>query len=457
MSEKEIALRARIRDWNASASSLRIAAGLCFLAALLLNAMTPYLADDYYYMFSFATDERIRTLGDIVPSMVSHATFANGRLVSHSLEQAFLLLPKAVFNVCNSAVFLWLMLSSYTVCNVGKKRSTLIFAVIVMCFWNFVPVIGPVCLWQVGAINYLWAVAFCLFFLRPYLALYFGPTEERWFRIPQRLWSRLLFLAAAFLFGMYSEITSAVGVLLAVGILLCSGREKRAGQRWLWLPILLAVIGYGVMLSMPAEHLKQGSFALRELLRRIPDVASVMREDFGVLSAAWIVFMVLAAGCGVPWFRRLASLGFALGGLAGNFILIAAEYYPDRCKITAAYFLILACCILLPDLLESSCALACRAAVGLLTAVFALNLIAGVGDIGSAWYQQRKLEAQIAQALENGEREITLSRVYYSTGYSPFYEMKDLDRFDPDEWPNRFIARIYGFDRVYGTDPVAEN
>ena len=98
MSEKEIALRARIRDWNASASSLRIAAGLCFLAALLLNAMTPYLSDDYYYMFSFATDERIRTLGDIVPSMVSHATFANGRLVSHSLEQ--------VRNMCSKVLWL---------------------------------------------------------------------------------------------------------------------------------------------------------------------------------------------------------------------------------------------------------------------------------------------------------------------------------------------------------------
>ena len=442
---------------DCSPVSLRVAAGLCFLAALLLNAMTPYIADDYVYMFSFATGERLRSLGDIVPSMVSHAYVMNGRLVPHALEQMFLLMPKAVFNVCNSAVFLWTILSAYEICNVGKKRSVLIFLVILMCFWNFVPVIGPVCLWQVGAINYLWAIAFCLIFLRPYLSFYFHPEGGRWFRIPGCLWQKLLFLAASFLFGMYSEITSFVGVLIAVGILLCSGREKRAGQRWLWLPILLALIGYGVMLSMPAEHLKQGSFALRELLRRIPDVASVMREDFGVLSAAWIVLMVLAAGYGVPRPRRLASLGFALGGLAGNFILVAAEYYPDRCKITAAFFLILACCILLPDLLESSAALACRAAVGVLAAVFALNLVCGIGDIGSAWYQQRKLEAQIAQALADGKREITLSRVYYSTPYSPFYDMKDLDRFDFSSWPNCYIAQYYGFDYVFGTDPVADD
>ena len=233
---------------------------------------------------------------------------------------------------------------------------------------------------------------------------------------------------------MYSEITSFVGVLIAVGILLCSGREKRAGQRWLWLPILLAVIGYGVMLSMPAEHLKQGSFALRELLRRIPDVASVMREDFGVLSAAWIVLMVLAAGCGVPWSRRLASLGFALGGLAGNFILVAAEYYPDRCKITAAFFLILACCSLLPDLLESSAALACRAAVGVLAAVFALNLISG-SEISAPPGMQRKLDAQIAAgSSKNGERR-SPSPGLLLTPYSPFYDMKDLGPFGPTNGP----------------------
>ena len=90
-------------------------------------------------------------------------------------------MPKAVFNVCNSAVFLWTIFSAYEICNVGKKRSVLIFAVILMCFWNYVPVIGPVCLWQVGAINYLWAVAFCLFFLRPYLSRYFRPEGGRWF------------------------------------------------------------------------------------------------------------------------------------------------------------------------------------------------------------------------------------------------------------------------------------
>ena len=445
----------KLKAWNASSVTLRIAAGLSFLLFFLLNAMTPYISDDFCYMFSFATGERLRGLGDIVPSMLNHAYTMNGRLLPHALEQVFNLMPKTVFDLFNSGVFLWLMLSGYCVCNAGKQRSALLYAVVVMCFWNFVPAFGQVCLWQVGALNYLWAVAFGMFFLRPYLTLYFGPESGSWFRMPGRWWQRLLFCAAAFLFGTWSEITSFVAILIAIGILLyCMKNGGRKGQaRWLWLPILAAVIGYAVLHSLPAEHTKQGGLELVTLLRKIPDVTEVLEKDVGVLCTAWIVLMVLAVARKVSFSRRFASLGFALGALASNYMLIVAVNYPHRCKITALYFLILACVMLLPELLETASGLSCRAAVAVLSAAFAVNLIYGVGDVGSAWYQQRQRDAIIARALDAGEREVTLSRIYYATKYSPFFESKDLDRFEPDNWPNSYMADYYGFDRIYGTNP----
>ena len=46
---------------------------LLFFFMLVCNILTPYLADDFTYMFSFQSGERIRNLLDIFPSMLAHA------------------------------------------------------------------------------------------------------------------------------------------------------------------------------------------------------------------------------------------------------------------------------------------------------------------------------------------------------------------------------------------------
>ena len=447
--------RISFKDLNRSPARFWGTAGFCFVLFFLLNEMTPYIADDFIYMFSFDTGARIEHVADILPSMYRHAYVMNGRLLPHALEQLFLMMPKHVFNLCSSAVFLWVMVSAYSVCRLGKEHSILLFLAIVMCFWNYVPAFGQVCLWQVGTINYLWAIAFCMFYLRPYLALYFGESPRGYFRSPARLWSKALFVLLAFLFGTYSEISSFVGIVLSVGILFACPRERRRGNLWLVAPIVAAIAGMLVLFRMPAEHHKQGILTLTELLKRVPDVTLQVQQYLSVLFIAWAILITLSfSGDAVHPSRRLASLGFCLGAVAGSVIMIFAVDFPYRCMITSTYFMILACGVLLSDLLDSSFAVPCKAAVAVLSMAFAVNLICGVGDIGSAWRQQHLRDQQISQAQDRGDREITLSRIYYATKYSPFFEMKDLDRFDPDCWPNPSMAQYYGFDRVYGTNPV---
>lgn len=72
-----------------------------FLTMTLLSFLTPMIADDYNYCFSFADGRRISSVGAIIESMIAHRSAVNGRIVAHSLVQLFLMLPKAVFNVAN--------------------------------------------------------------------------------------------------------------------------------------------------------------------------------------------------------------------------------------------------------------------------------------------------------------------------------------------------------------------
>ncbi len=74
-----------------------------FLAVFAMTSLTPMLADDFSYSFSYADrSQRMQSLGDILPSLAAHYGSMNGRMFSHGLAMLFLLLPKPVFNVCNA-------------------------------------------------------------------------------------------------------------------------------------------------------------------------------------------------------------------------------------------------------------------------------------------------------------------------------------------------------------------
>ena len=75
-----------------------------FCAVWTLTALTPLIADDYIYAFSYADGSRLNSLDGILLSLRHHSIFVNARVLSHFLVMSFLTLPKWVFNLCNALV-----------------------------------------------------------------------------------------------------------------------------------------------------------------------------------------------------------------------------------------------------------------------------------------------------------------------------------------------------------------
>ncbi len=119
--------------------------GMLFLFMLILNFLTPYVADDYAYRLGFHNKEPLKGLADVARSMYVHCFRMNGRVVSHTLEQIFMLFPKALFNVLNAVVFVGLIYLLYRVANMGHKRNVLLLVSIGMAFWYFEPVLDRWC------------------------------------------------------------------------------------------------------------------------------------------------------------------------------------------------------------------------------------------------------------------------------------------------------------------------
>ena len=153
-----------------SSRMFRLVAGLVFCWMLLLNCLTPYLADDYTFAYAFDTGERLHSLPQLISSLVFHYHEWSGRVIVKFFAQGFTMFPKLLFNVCNAGMFmaLGLVLYKLAVGRRSQKADWLALALIYAALWEISPVFGQTNLWMCGACNYLWATVGCCAFLLPW-------------------------------------------------------------------------------------------------------------------------------------------------------------------------------------------------------------------------------------------------------------------------------------------------
>ena len=146
-----------------------IALSILIVALLfVLNHFMPMFADDYSYSFSFLTDERITSIRQILPSQMAHYHKVNGRIVTHTLAQFFLMMGKTAFDIVNSVATLALLFLIYFhACGTFRNFSISRFSMIAMLLFLETPDFGQSYLWLVGSCNYLFTFVLVLLFLIP--------------------------------------------------------------------------------------------------------------------------------------------------------------------------------------------------------------------------------------------------------------------------------------------------
>lgn len=417
-----------------------------FALMLTLNILTPYICDDFTYRLNFLTREPLGSFWEIFPSMYAHSYKMNGRLISHGLAQVFMLLPPIIFDIVNAAVFTGTVYLVHRLC--ARKRSPLLLASVFCLFWLFTPAFGQVVLWQVGAVNYFWALTGCMLFFTPEL-LRFRDAQKAF----SRNWHRAAFCVYSFFFGWFNEIASFVGICMVICLILLDGLVNRKGLRLSrFLPAVCAAAGYIVMLMMPAQSAKKqdAELTLTLLLQKAENCTRMLLEYFTPLLVIFAALFLLGLIRKLPVKTLILSGLFALAGICANYMPIVASYYPERCMCTTTLMLIMAVSFLaaalgrgkgLP-LLASGCAL-----LMVLTLPSGLR---GCRDIVGCYAQHRQREEHIAAALEQGERDVVANIVLPTTPYSGFWGLADLNPDDSTTWPNHSMALYYGLDSLLG-------
>ena len=432
----------KLRELDRSPRAWDITCLVISMLMLALNRLTPYICDDFTYDLNFLTGEPLDSIFEIIPSMYAHSFSMNGRLISHGLAQVFMLLSPGVFDVVNTAVFvgtLWLMHW------LSGSESALLLACSFCLLWLLMPVFGQVVLWQVGAVNYFWSLTALLLFIAPELLRFLEGRVLLW-----RNWHRAAFCVYGFFFGWYNEIASFVGICMVPCLILLGlwlNKDKIRLHRLL--PVLFAVLGYAVMLSMPAQAANKSGGLTAELLVRRFAVCSGMLVKYLLPLLIPLALILFFKFDSLPRKKLILSGLFALAGVCANYMPLAASYYPERCLCTPVLLLIMALLFPLSEFAKREYRMNFCLVCAVVICLSAPFILTGSADIVSCHRQHAQREQTIAAAVDAGERDVTANVVIPQTRWSGYWGVRDLTD-DPDTWPNHDMARYYGLDSLIG-------
>lgn len=421
-----------------------------FFVALLYNVLSPYTADDYSYMFSSVTGERITNVFQIFPSLLDNYLKMNGRVLPHFFLQILLIGPKWIFNVVNSAMYVWLLWLMQRMNGNKKDVDLLLWITSAVGLWIFLPAYGQVFLWMSGSVNYSWTFVFSLVFISFYIRLLKKPHELL------KKKSIIGLCIYGFFFGAYSPQLSFSTVFVSFLILCVVIYEEKEIKKYLIyvIPVVTAALGYLTMILSPAETERLPEMTPGVMLTRVLDIFETYYSGMRMLLGVWAVLLVLAFYFGVNKKEIIISIAFLLISMLSMAVLFAASYIVGRHYANADFFVLMANLVLMQSLIKKGkvgCVAHCICAYLLITSIWILWL--GTYDIYNTYKQQQARDSYVYEQIEQGNiHTIYVTKILPETKYSCKYDLADLHADDTQVWPNYAIAAYYGIEEIYSIE-----
>lgn len=211
---------------------------IIFISMLTLNYLYPYISDDYTYMYKYDNFERIKNISDIFLSMKDHYFLWGGRVLAHSLASVFLLLPKNIFNICNSIMYTIFIYMIYLIGRRNNKDNYNYLFIIHLLIWFINISFGEVTLWLTGSCNYLWTSVIILLFL------YLFHKENK---------NVIIFSILGILAGMCNENFSLSIIFVCILFVIFNKNYRNKNN---YIGIIFLIIGYLFLFLAPGNFIR---------------------------------------------------------------------------------------------------------------------------------------------------------------------------------------------------------
>ena len=430
-----------------------ISSGLLFY---LLNVFTPICADDFSYVYSFATGERISSLPDIFISQYTHYFTMNGRSVLHFLAQLFLWMGKPVFNVINTFAFLGLcVLIAYLSFGSIKKIPFIWVIAIYLTLWIVTPGFGDSFLWLTGAANYLYGILFICLYLIPFRKYTSSAkTKDCPFFSLKQLLLAIGYFCAGWIAGWTNENTGPALCGIVFLFLLYFKLIHRQWRLWMFTGWTGNIIGSLFVILCPAQKNRLDNYGgLASISELIVRATKIIYYAWQYLLPVLLFWTILAI---IFWeqnhklshkekqVKAAPSLILGCGAMASTLAMAAAPYFPLRAWSGIVVLLLVSAGMLLAEINFSFAWMKkiTAAVVSMMMVTFAFTYATAFLDIHRVYQEDNARTAYVLSEKEKGNLDITVPAIYGETRYSTYSKDGDLDM-DPTHWRNVQMAEYY--------------
>ncbi len=345
-----------VRTMDSSRSMILFAAFAGFF--FIRTALCPLSHDDYGYAFiwdgahggnleamQFGSPEiehrdRVDSFADIFKSLTSHYFDWGGRIFAHAFVQFFIWIGKPVFDIANTIIFIFLVLTIINLSNTWLKisRTALLWIFFTMFFLMASSMMST--LWLTGSCNYMWMTFFQLFFLTPYVkALRSHDAANSAINV--------VLMIVLGLFAGWSNEAGALATVCLTFFLLVMCKVQGVFRPWMLAGFLAISVGCAFMLLAPGNFVRM-EFAHPNFSYTKELFLSHMSNGFlRVVAADFIALIPLF----IYFARRTSSkitvaeilmLAFTATGFLVPIALLFSPEYNARISITSLSFILVA-------------------------------------------------------------------------------------------------------------------
>lgn len=407
---------------------------IIFFLFLILNILTPIIADDFGYALNLDKNH-LRGIKDIINFQIVHYNTWGGRSVAHTIVQLFLMLPKWVFNICNSFCFTYLVYLIYRISKNNKKDNPILILFIFLILYFITPVFGQNTLWLTGSANYLWTTTIVLFLI----SIFMGDLNVN---------NNTFFSCFTFLLGIcagWTNENTAFGLIVILSLLTIKDKIKtKKVSSWKITGVLGSILGFIIMILAPGNYIRKDGYVeeisfFEKLINRFINCTTGIFKYLLPLICALVVFLIIYKYKNKK--INVNALIFLIGSIFTVYPMVLSPTFPERSWFSIIIFFLIGILILFNDLDFSK---KVKKYFGVVIIIVLLSfsidycfLIKDISKLNEVWKERF---VYINKHKEDSE--ILLSPYETKNRKNPLYGQLDISK-NPHDWPNNTIENYF--------------
>ena len=426
---------------------------IVFISMLILNFLTPLIADDFSYSFCLG-GKRVQNLNDVFNYQIHHYFTWGGRSIVHGIAQTFLIFPKYVFNIFNTIIYVLFTCLIYKHI-VGKEKiyNPILYIFINLLLWFGLPVFGQNVLWLIGSCNYLWGTTIVLLFLLPYR---FTIDNDK---ASKSIIKAIIMFILGIIAGWTNENTAVAMIFLILLYGVYKVYFKSKLSIWNITGLIGAIVGFLAMILAPGNRIRSEQFVDKRgiisiFYHRILEITNNLANFMLPLIIILIVLSVIGYYFGNHRKKELIkTIGYSLGSFIGVYSMLMSPSFPSRSWMGPIVFIIISIGMAYKSInvKEKFIKTMIIFILPIILIIYIFSYVAAVVDTKNLTKYWNLRIKYIEKERKLGNFDLEVYRIYSYNKHSALYELNDLN-YDSKKWPNTSIAKYFKLNSIKGKD-----